>query len=509
MASGEWQYTGPFLADEILVDHHYRASAVAPQIRTIPVAPASGSSNTTNPDYAPSALAVGSPQANSLTVSWDPVSWSGVHGAVTYELDRADNPGFSGADTFPLAGTSLVDDDGGSGLSGSTQYWYRVRALRGSTPAITSAAVAGTTAAGPPTAPTGLTSTGVTTTTVDLSWNPVAGATEYKIFRDFGGTPIATVPVPSTTHTDTGLAPGTTYTYEVVASHGADSPRSTPHAAVTALAAPTGLTSTGVTTTTVDLSWNPAVAATEYKLFRDFGGTPIATVAAPATTFTDTGLASGTTYTYEAVASNGFDSPRSTPHAAMTALATPGGLAVSAGGPYSLDLSWNAATGATAYEVWRDNGAGGAITYRTDVAAPSYSDDGLPPATTYRYQVLAKNSGGTSPLSSVRSGTTSTPGGSCTLDFEVSGNLANGCPGVTVTIGGGMEWHATGGGHIYNNLYSGDDFVYLSAPQTVDRFRMNVMPYQGYPPGSIRRRTGCRCTGSILAAARSGPSWST
>ncbi|MFJ4776638.1 PHB depolymerase family esterase [Streptomyces sp. NPDC088762] len=60
-------------------------------------------------------------------------------------------------------------------------------------------------------APTGLAPTGVGDTSVTLSWNPVAGAADYVLYRD--GTQVATPAAPP--YTDTGLAAGTSHTYTV------------------------------------------------------------------------------------------------------------------------------------------------------------------------------------------------------------------------------------------------------------------------------------------------------
>ncbi|MEU3949662.1 PHB depolymerase family esterase [Streptomyces sp. NPDC029526] len=62
-------------------------------------------------------------------------------------------------------------------------------------------------------APTGLATTGVTDTSIGLTWNAVDSATGYTVYRD--GAPVTTVDTPS--HTDTGLAPGSSHTYSVAA----------------------------------------------------------------------------------------------------------------------------------------------------------------------------------------------------------------------------------------------------------------------------------------------------
>ncbi|MFD9500658.1 PHB depolymerase family esterase [Streptomyces sp. NPDC060035] len=62
-------------------------------------------------------------------------------------------------------------------------------------------------------APAGLKVTGVTDSTASLSWNAVAGAASYKVFRD--GTAVGSPTSPS--FTDTGLSAGVSYRYTVAA----------------------------------------------------------------------------------------------------------------------------------------------------------------------------------------------------------------------------------------------------------------------------------------------------
>nr|WP_234544633.1 PHB depolymerase family esterase [Streptomyces shenzhenensis] len=62
-------------------------------------------------------------------------------------------------------------------------------------------------------APTGVTVTGTTDTTASLSWNAVADAASYNVYR--GGTKVGTTT--SASYTDTGLTSGTSYGYTVAA----------------------------------------------------------------------------------------------------------------------------------------------------------------------------------------------------------------------------------------------------------------------------------------------------
>lgn len=77
-----------------------------------------------------------------------------------------------------------------------------------------------------PAAPTGLAAPSPTKAPA-LTWNAVSGATQYKVYRDGGSTPIATVTQPS--YTDTTVTPDGTHTYYVTAvnSGGQSSPSNT------------------------------------------------------------------------------------------------------------------------------------------------------------------------------------------------------------------------------------------------------------------------------------------
>jgi len=80
-------------------------------------------------------------------------------------------------------------------------------------------------------APTGLIATAVSTSQINLSWDSVSEAVSYKIYR--GGSNIASTT--ATSYSDTGLSPGTSYTYTVSAvnSSGGESSQSDSASATT------------------------------------------------------------------------------------------------------------------------------------------------------------------------------------------------------------------------------------------------------------------------------------
>ncbi|HEY2031150.1 MAG TPA: PHB depolymerase family esterase [Myxococcales bacterium] len=154
-----------------------------------------------------------------------------------------------------------------------------------------------------PAAPTAVKVGAVTNTTVALSWTASTGATSYSVFRN--GVSVGTSTTAS--YTDSGLTANTTYTYAVTASNvKGTSPQSAPVQATTtnAVVPPQvlGLAVGAVTSTSVALSWSLVSGATSYQVFRNGGATAIGSTTA--TSYTDTGVVAGTTYTYAVAAAN-------------------------------------------------------------------------------------------------------------------------------------------------------------------------------------------------------------
>jgi mannan endo-1,4-beta-mannosidase len=118
--------------------------------------------------------------------------------------------------------------------------------------------------------------------------------------------------------------------------------------------------------------------------------------------------------------------------------AAPTGLAVTASTSNSVSLSWSAAAGATSYQVLRATGAsGGSFSPVGTVAGTSFvNSSGVSPSTTYRYQVTASNSAGTSPPSSTVVVTTpnGAPGGGCAAAATVQTQWGNGYVVQPVTV---------------------------------------------------------------------------
>jgi len=163
----------------------------------------------------------------------------------------------------------------------------------------------------PPSQPQNLSSPAQTGTTVDLVWDASTdnvGVSYYNIYRD--GELVASESSPN--HTAVGLTPATSYDFQVSAVDAAENESTLSDTLSVATldtiepTAPGTPTLDSKTDTTVSFSWAAAsdnVAVTEYRVFRD--GVVTGTVAAPTTSFTDTGLAPATTYAYHVTALDG------------------------------------------------------------------------------------------------------------------------------------------------------------------------------------------------------------
>jgi uncharacterized repeat protein (TIGR01451 family) len=182
----------------------------------------------------------------------------------------------------------------------------------------------------PPSIPDNLAVHGVSASQINLSWSASTdnvGVAGYRIYRNGSWAGNST----STSYADTGLSGQTTYSYTVVAfdaagnlsAQSAPVSASTTYADTTSPSVPANLRASNVTSNAATLSWDASTddfGVTGYRIFR--GGTLLTTTSA--TSFTDTGLAASTTYSYSVAAfdASGNVSPASTPLNVTTAAAS-------------------------------------------------------------------------------------------------------------------------------------------------------------------------------------------
>jgi chitodextrinase len=329
-----------------------------------------------------------------------------------------------------------------------------------------------------PSVPGGLTATPNTCSQITLSWNPStdigSGVASYKVYRN--GFFLVTVPVPATVTSDVGLVASTLYSYAVLAVDVAGNisgkcPVVTATTPVcvdnTAPSIPANVTAVPASCTQINISWSPSAdnfggsGLRAYIVFAN--GVFFKQVLAPATSTSDTGLASGSTRNYmvsalDTAGNQSSFSPVSTATTPIcsdtTAPSVPASLTAAAATYNQINLSWAASTdtggsGLRGYYIYRNGGYLKAV-----VGATSTSDPGLAASTSYSYAVTAvDNAGNQSAQSTAMSATTpavqATPfamrfGGTGT-DFgnvvavDASGNMfVAGWFQATMDLGGGL-----------------------------------------------------------------------
>ncbi len=251
--------------------------------------------------------------------------------------------------------------------------------------------------------PTGLNASSETSNSFVLNWVAPTGFSiqGYNLYKD--GSYIAWVNGSAVSRTITGVTQGVSHSYVVKAIDGSF----TEHASepfnytlngqsvdTQAPTAPT-LSSSGVTTNSVSLSWSGAtdnVGVTGYKVYQ--GGTEITNVSS--SSYAVSGLSASTNYTFtvkaydaagnESVNSNQVSITTNSPPADTQAPSVPSNLSSASVTSSSFTVNWNASTdnvGVTGYKVYLNN------TLNQTVTTTSAAFSGLSASTSYNVSVLA------------------------------------------------------------------------------------------------------------------------
>ncbi|MBI5739256.1 MAG: DUF2341 domain-containing protein [Nitrospirae bacterium] len=354
---------------------------------------------------APSGLTASAADTTQIDLSWS----DNTTGEDGFKIERCAGAGCSDFAEIAVAGANTTSYQDAS-VCGSTSYSYRVEAYRTGrwSTGYGSQAQAATSTPG---APGTFTATRISEAQINLSWtDTIPDETGFKVDRCTGAgcadfAEIASLAANTTTYSDSGLAPATSFTYRVRAYKTAACPWETTGgaaSATTSVSAPSGLSDSTANTTQINLSWTDrTVSETGFKIERCGGAgcsdfTEIDTVAANAVTYQDTTVCSSTSYNYRvrAYKTGEWDSGYSNTTSATTgAPSAPSGLAASGATEVRITLTWTGpTTDETGFRIERCAGPGcGDFTEVTTVAAntTTYNDTGLMPSTTYNYRVRA------------------------------------------------------------------------------------------------------------------------
>ena len=367
------------------------------------------------PPAAPTGLTATVPFANEIDLAWT----DNASNETGYRIERKAGAGGSWLEiaTTPANAVSYQD----MGLSFSTTYYYRVRAYNSGGNSDYSNEASAATYALP--GPSSLTATAPFTNQINLSWRDNSSdETGFRIDRKTAPPDpwreIATVAANATSCQDTGLTPGTTYYYIVLAYNGTGvSPYSNQASATTpVINPPSGLTATTLASNQLRINWaDNSGDETGFKIERKTGATgtwaQITTVAVNVTSYTNTGLAANTAYYYRVRSYNaGGNSPYSNEANATTFVVNPPStLTATTYNANQINLAWrDNSTNETGFKIERKTGAGGAWAQIATVGANvvSYQSKGLTPSTSYYFRVRSYYGTGNSPYSNEANATT-------------------------------------------------------------------------------------------------------
>ncbi|MBI3787126.1 MAG: fibronectin type III domain-containing protein, partial [Ignavibacteriales bacterium] len=374
------------------------------------------------PPGAPTATAATGTSQTGFTANWNAVT-----GATSYRLDvSSDNftTFVTGYSNLTVAGTSQSV----TGLAAGTTYSYRVRAVNTGGTSANSNAISVTTTPSAPSTPVAAAASNITATGFTANWNAAASATSYQLdvssdnfitfvsgFNSFG--------VSGTSQNVTGLLPGTAYSYMVRAVNAGGTSGNSNVISVTTTVLPPGApilnspadSAKGVPTT-ITLSWDSTAGATTYHLqvATDSAFTKIVAdqVSLTVRSFSVTGLLNGTNYFWHVSASNaGGAGPFSVARIFTTVVAPPIAPVLispsdsAKGVPTTLVLTWSKPAGATTFRLQ--------VAMDAAFSALAFDDSTIVDTTkqvgpfgndsTYFWRVRAKNTGGTSAFSVIRS----------------------------------------------------------------------------------------------------------
>ncbi len=326
---------------------------------------------------------------NAISPSSIQVTWPAVSGGDTFDVKYGTTSG-----TYTTTLTNKTSPFTITGLVGATNYFVKVVAknIIGTGSASNSNELSQTTPVGPP---VGVLAT-VGTNQIAISWNAMAGASSYKVYRSTTsgsyGAALATGIV-STNFVDTTVTDGTPYYYVVKTFNGADSADS---AEVTGKSiAPFTLTSvSALSPTSLQVNFPSTLGGDLYDIrYGTVSGTYSTTASGVTSPYTITGLTANTNYFIVARARNivGTGASQTTAEVSTkTPLVAPTGLAATST-PSQVVLTWTAVAGASSYNIYRSTTSGATTLFASSNVPASYTDASVSNGTIYYYTVTANN----------------------------------------------------------------------------------------------------------------------
>ena len=326
------------------------------------------------------------------------VSWNKISGATGYTVYRSQYSGgkWSGWEkkgTTKPSTNSWTDKSAKSGV----KYKYTVRTVNGKL----ASGFKGTSSLvflSAPTVKIANASTGV-----KVSWNKVAGAKNYAVYRSeysngkwTSWKKISTVDAVTST-VDTTAKSGVQYKYTVKAINGKSAGTYKASSQLLYLAQPT--TKVANSSSGIKVTWTKSAGAKSYNIYRSeyvngkwSSWKNVSTAKADKTSWTDKNVKNGVQYKYAVRAVNGKVMSTYKATAALVRLKQP--VVTVKLNENSVDVSWKKITGAKSYKIYRSELVDGKWTNWATVSSKStltFVDEAVTAGATYRYAVKAVN----------------------------------------------------------------------------------------------------------------------
>ena len=496
---------------------------------------ASASTFAAEPVDAPSGLSFGP-----ITTSSFNVSFTAATGSPSYlALRRAgtaptetpvDGTDYAAGSTFGSSTIAYIGSTTGfseSSLTAGTTYHYTIFSFNGSGSTanyLTTSSLSGSqiTLSDAPVlnAPTSITQTSAT-----QSWSAVTGASDYRLdvsadnFSTYVSGYQNQLTGNVTSVSITGLTAGTTYSIRLrVVNAAGSSANSNTQTVLTIPPTPTGLTTSAVTASGFTLSWTAVASATNFFVdlsIDNFSTFVSSNLSVPGpTSYSFTGLSSGTTYQARLRSANATgSSPNSSTASASTFAAepvdAPSGLSFGPITTSSFNVSFTAATGSPSYLALRRGGTAptetpvdgtgystgstfGSSTIAYNGSSTSFSESSLTAGTTYHYTIFSFNGSGSTANYLT---TSSLTGSQITLSDAPVLNAPTSITQTSAT----QSWSAVTGASDYRLDVSADNFsTYVSGYQNQLTGNVTSVSITGLTAGttySIRLRA-VNATGS-------------
>lgn len=323
---------------------------------------------------------------NTVTITFQPVE--GANGYNVYRSAASDGT-FTKVGTVDKAGTSFKD----SGLTTGKVYYYKVEAYKTGTGVVSAGIMKAPVSAKPSlSAPVSVKAVSKSYNSIVLTWDKVAGAQKYEVYRSTAKngsyTKIATVT--NNTYTDKKLQTNKKLYYKVVAVR--DSQSSAASKLVNSKPVPAATTSLTITSEDYNklvVKWKRVSGADKYVLYRstslESGYRKVGTFTT--TSYIDTKVKGGTPYYYKLIAYRDTAKGTARIEAGVAVTKATDTVKVENKTATSNKITWNPITGAQKYRIYRSTKKNSGYKAVGKTSRTTYTDKNAKVGVRYYYKI--------------------------------------------------------------------------------------------------------------------------